>query len=1110
VTASQLRILQNNLHKHKTRTHAILNDHDTKDFTILMLQEPYYWTDKESNTQTPPHHAWLRYLPTSNEAPPRAATYVSKAQVNAAQVTQIQLPFSDVVAIKINLQDQTDITIVNVYNPCDDSLIQRLHKSLEDAKINHKGRILLAGDFNSHHPLWNPPRYYRHDESANDILDLAKELGLNLLSPPGIETYPQAHTTIDLTWGSISANKELLKCKVSHQYDFGSDHLPIETVIDVAPAHKPEEPKLDLSRTDWELFTKALQIRLKGIPTALTTPDAIDRAVAQLTSAIQLSLTDTTPVKKPTPHSKRWWKKGLTELRKEAKKLRKKYQSSGREVDREKWRKKANEYTDRVDRAKEDTWREFLANVDGKTVWDVKKYIEGGSGYGIIPTLNGCHATHQELTQALQKSFFPPAPPADLTDLPNDNHPKPVRYEPTITIYQIQKAVRRVAPNKAPGPDGITNKVLKQALPDIEKLLQTILQASINLSYFPRSLKETTTIVLRKPGKPDYTVVKAYRPIALENTIGKIFESVIAEIMSYLTEKNELLPEHHYGGRPGRSTEDAMLALSESIYNAWKRNQVYSAVFLDVAGAFNNVHHIRLIDNLQKRKMPESITKWITSFLSHRTTRLSFNGAMSEPIDIQAGVPQGSPLSPLLYMFYNADLLDIPKRTKDLAMGFIDDVVYGVGGPTDRANARRLKGMLKEAEKWRISHGAQFEQSKYILVHFTRNRHRATKARISINGTTIKPSEDARYLGVIFDSKLRFKAHIQYAIKKGTTAALALGSIGRTTWGVPYEHLRLLYQSTVTTRMDYGAIIWHRPQSNNSAAASTTQAKKFATVQRIATKAILGCYRTTPTVAMDLESDIPPPWIRLRTKALTATTRIRSLAKRHPIHQWIDRAHQRVTASNIQIHHISNLESIMSQFPSTQSEVQEIKPFKGKPPWLPDTQSNKQTNSSTRLTTKEAQRSEIKKLATETLCEAWNKDTAAPHLRKIIGPIQSKPPGRDLYNSAPNRKIAAALAQLRTGHCGLNYYLWRFKKIESSKCEGCGYERETVEHYLLECPKFREERRKLRDKIGGVGKMKVKTLLGDKKIIGRTMEFVTNTKRFMEEQREKNGEQKHL
>jgi hypothetical protein len=198
------------------------------------------------------------------------------------------------------------------------------------------------------------------------------------------------------------------------------------------------------------------------------------------------------------------------------------------------------------------------------------------------------------------------------------------------------------------------------------------------------------------------------------------------------------------------------------------------------------------------------------------------------------------------------------------------------------------------------------------------------------------------------------------------------------------------------------------------------------------------------------------------------------------------------------------------QFPSTQSEVQEIKPFKGKPPWLPDTQSNKQKNSSTRLTTKEAQRSEIKKLATETLCEAWNKDTAAPHLRKIIGPIQSKPPGRDLYNSAPNRKIAAALAQLRTGHCGLNYYLWRFKKIESSKCEGCGYERETVEHYLLECPKFREERRKLRDKIGGVGKMKVKTLLGDKKIIGRTMEFVTNTKRFMEEQREKNGEQKHL
>ena len=108
---------------------------------------------------------------------------------------------------------------------------------------------------------------------------------------------------------------------------------------------------------------------------------------------------------------------------------------------------------------------------------------------------------------------------------------------------------------------------------------------------------------------------KAYRPVALECTLGKVMESITAEIMSYLTETHELLSTHHYGGRPGRSAEDAMMVLSESIYNTWKNKKVYTALFMDVAGAFNNVHHERLIHNLNKRRLPTAIAKWIGSFL---------------------------------------------------------------------------------------------------------------------------------------------------------------------------------------------------------------------------------------------------------------------------------------------------------------------------------------------------------------------------------------------------------------------------------------------------------------------------------------------------------------
>ena len=78
--------------------------------------------------------------------------------------------------------------------------------------------------------------------------------------------------------------------------------------------------------------------------------------------------------------------------------------------------------------------------------------------------------------------------------------------------------------------------------------------------------------------------------------------------------------------------------------------------------------------------------------------QLRFNESTTESIAIEAGVPQGSPLSPILYMFYNSDLLDIPED-QDLSLGFINDITYGVQGLTDEGNAEYLRKMLQDTEK---------------------------------------------------------------------------------------------------------------------------------------------------------------------------------------------------------------------------------------------------------------------------------------------------------------------------------------------------------------------------------------------------------------------------
>src|SRR5271169_2442791 len=230
-------------------------------------------------------------------------------------------------------------------------------------------------------------------------------------------------------------------------------------------------------------------------------------------------------------------------------------------------------------------------------------------------------------------------------------------------------------------------------------------------------------------------------------------------MISFLVETQALLPAHHFGGRPGRTTEDAMTLLTENIHQAWKTGEIYSAVFMDVAGAFNNVHHERLIHNLRKRKVPEKIAKWIRNFLKDRTTKLRFNNATSQSISTPAGVPQGSPLSPLLYIFYNADLLDIPENQEELGLGFIDDIGYGTSGLMAESNVEKLQQLLQKAEIWRRQHGAQFERSKYVLIHFTTNGKLKTEAPIEIDGVTIHPAEEAKYLGVTFDKKLKYRAH---------------------------------------------------------------------------------------------------------------------------------------------------------------------------------------------------------------------------------------------------------------------------------------------------------------------------------------------------------------
>lgn len=90
-------------------------------------------------------------------------------------------------------------------------------------------------------------------------------------------------------------------------------------------------------------------------------------------------------------------------------------------------------------------------------------------------------------------------------------------------------------------------------------------------------------------GKEDYTIAKAWRPISLLATLGKILESVVAERISHAVETYGLLPTNHFGARKQRSAEQALLLLQEEIYAAWRGRKILSLISFDVKGAYNGV-----------------------------------------------------------------------------------------------------------------------------------------------------------------------------------------------------------------------------------------------------------------------------------------------------------------------------------------------------------------------------------------------------------------------------------------------------------------------------------------------------------------------------------------
>ncbi len=185
------------------------------------------------------------------------------------------------------------------------------------------------------------------------------------------------------------------------------------------------------------------------------------------------------------------------------------------------------------------------------------------------------------------------------------------------------------------------------------------------------------------------------------------------------------------------------------------------------------------LHNLRKRKIDIKVVDWVASFLTDRHTIVKTNEHNTPKLSINLGLPQGSPVSSILYLFYNGDFLDDFAKERVDAQGYIDDITIIAMGKSVKSNGQKLVKIHNQVcENWRVKHGSEFSLAKYQLIHITRKRNVHYMAGVKLRGGhLVKGATTAVNLGITLQSKLSWKDHISKLKEKAIKSIGALSSI---------------------------------------------------------------------------------------------------------------------------------------------------------------------------------------------------------------------------------------------------------------------------------------------------------------------------------------------